>query len=103
MKDRILRDFKAEETAKIAGTFRMWKRGEGYADQPGFCASVKLADIAAHGHVLTPGRYVGTEAVAADGEPFEEKLPRLFAELRARIAESAKLEQAINRLNRGTA
>jgi type I restriction enzyme M protein len=29
-----------------------------YADVPGYCRSVKLAEIAEHGHVLTPGRYV---------------------------------------------
>ena len=29
------------------------------------------------GHVLTPGRYVGVEAVEDDGEPFEEKMARL--------------------------
>ena len=32
--------------------------GEGslYRDIPGYCRSVKLAEIAEHGHVLTPGR-----------------------------------------------
>jgi hypothetical protein len=45
-----------------------------YTDIPGFCKSATLADIAAHGHVLTPGRYVGAEDVADDGEPFDEKI-----------------------------
>jgi type I restriction enzyme M protein len=45
--------------------------------------------------VLTPGRYVGAEEVEDDGEPFEEKMPRLVAELYAQFAESAKLEMAI--------
>ncbi len=67
-----------------------------YSDVPGFCKSAKRADIAAHGHVLTPGRYVGAEEVEDDGDPFEEKMPRLVAELHAQFAESAKLEQAIN-------
>jgi len=30
-----------------------------------------------------------------DDEPFEEKMPRLVAELNSQFAESAKLEQAI--------
>ena len=64
-------------------------------DLPGFCKSATTAEIAAHGHVLTPGRYVGAEAVEDDGEPFEEKMARLVAQLQAEFAESAKLERAI--------
>ena len=30
-------------------------------------------EIAEHGHVLTPGRYVGAEEVKDDGIPFAEK------------------------------
>jgi type I restriction enzyme M protein len=45
--------------------------------------------------VLTPGRYVGAEEVVGDGEPFDEKMPRLVTELNAQFVESAKLEQAI--------
>src|SRR5690606_19252638 len=108
MKDRVLRDFAPADLEKISGTFRAWKRvspspagrgagGEGnvYEDILGFCKSATLEEIAAHGHVLTPGRYVGAEEVEDDGEPFEEKMQRLVAELNAQFAESAKLEQAI--------
>ncbi|MCW0217031.1 MAG: hypothetical protein OJI67_01800, partial [Prosthecobacter sp.] len=62
---------------------------------PGFCKSATLEEIATHGHVLTPGRYVGAEDVEDDGEPFEEKMARLVAELNGQFVESAKLEQAI--------
>ena len=48
-----------------------------------------------HGHVLTPGRYVGTEAQEDDGEPFEDKLKRLVAQLREQQAEGARLDVAI--------
>ena len=72
-----------------------------YSDVAGFCKSATTAAIAAHGHVLTPGRYVGAEEVADDGEPFEEKMPRLVAELQAQFAESEKLEQAIKANLRG--
>lgn len=43
----------------------------------------------------TPGRYVGAEAVEDDGEPFEEKMQGLVAQLDAQFSESAKLEKAI--------
>jgi type I restriction enzyme M protein len=66
-----------------------------YQDIAGFCKSATTAEIATHGFVLTPGRYVGAEEVEDDGEPFEEKMPRLVVELHAQFAESAKLEQAI--------
>jgi len=62
---------------------------------PGFCFSATTAKIASHGYVLTPGRYVGAEEVEDDGEPFEEKMPRLVAELNGQFLESAKLELAI--------
>jgi type I restriction enzyme M protein len=42
-----------------------------------------LDDIRGHGYVLTPGRYVGAAAAEDDGEPFEEKMARLAAEMTA--------------------
>ena len=67
----------------------------------GFCKSATNAEIAGHGHVLTPGRYVGAEEVEDDGDPFEEKMPRLVAELHAQFAESAKLEKLIRKNLKG--
>jgi len=95
MKDRVLRDFTAADLEKISGTFLAWKRGKDYADVKGFCKAAKLEEIAGHGHVLTPGRYVGAEDVADDGEPFDVKMTRLTAELNSQFTESAKLESAI--------
>ena len=69
--------------------------GEQYTDTPGFCKSASTAEIATHGYVLTPGRYVGAEAIEDDGEPFEEKMPRLVAELQTQFAESEKLSHTI--------
>ena len=62
---------------------------------PIFCKSAALEEIRKHGHVLTPGRYVGAEAVEDDGEPFEEKMKRLTATLREQQAEAAQLDDAI--------
>jgi type I restriction enzyme M protein len=66
-----------------------------YAEVPGFCKRAPLDEIRKHGHVLTPGRYVGAEAQQDDGEPFEEKMRRLTATMRAQQTEAAKLDAAI--------
>lgn len=95
MKDRVLRDFAPEDIRKIADTFHAWKKGEGYADIPGFCSSAVLNDIRKHDYVLTPGRYVGAAEQEADSEPFEEKMARLTAQLNVQFGESARLEKTI--------
>jgi type I restriction-modification system DNA methylase subunit len=96
--DRVHRELNDGDIAKIAGTYHAWRgdksAGE-YADVPGFCKAATIEDIRKHGHVLTPGRYVGAEAVEDDGEPFEEKMKRLTATLREQQAEAAKLDAAI--------
>jgi type I restriction enzyme M protein len=66
-----------------------------YADIAGFCKSATLDDIRQHGHILTPGRYVGAAEVEDDGDPFEDKMARLTAELREQTEQSAKLDQLI--------
>jgi type I restriction enzyme M protein len=110
--DRVHRELTETDLEKITSTYHDWRADQEarfqagrkagkileareYADIPGFCKSATTAEIAAHGHVLTPGRYVGAEEVEDDGDPFEEKMPRLVAELLAQFAESAKLELAI--------
>jgi type I restriction enzyme M protein len=96
--DRTHRELTNEEVARIARTYHAW-RGEkdagAYADVPGFCNSAALEDVRKHGHVLTPGRYVGAEAIEHDAEPFEEKMRRLSAALRAQMTEARKLDAAI--------
>jgi type I restriction enzyme M protein len=97
MKDRVLRDFKLEDVAKVANTFHAWQRGAGYADEAGFCKATTLADIRKADYVLTPGRYVGAAAQEADAEPFEEKMARLTTALSDQFQESARLEAAIRK------
>ena len=83
---------------KIASTYHDWREDKSavrYEDIAGFCKSATTFDIAAHGYVLTPGRYVGAEEMEDDGEPFEDKMSRLVAELHAHFTESSLLEQDI--------
>ena len=98
MVDRTHLELTEEDATRIAGTYHAWRGDEGageYVDVAGFCTSAKLDEIRAHGHVLTPGRYVGAEAAEDDGEPFDEKMKRLTATLREQQAEAAKLDEAI--------
>ena len=55
------------------------------------------AEIEKQDYILTPGRYVGIEEQEEDGEPFEEKMTRLTAELSELFDESHKLEDEIRR------
>ena len=96
--DRVHRELTDEDIARIAGTYHAWRGDKGageYADVPGFCKAAKLEEIQKHGYVLTPGRYVGAEAVEDDGEPFEEKMARLTQALREQQTEAARLDAAI--------
>jgi type I restriction enzyme M protein len=93
---RVQRTLTDEEISRIVGAYHNWRTDEGaYADVPGFCKSATLDEIAGHGYVLTPGRYVGAADVDDDGEPFAEKMQRLTETLREQFAESARLEQVI--------
>ena len=98
MVDRTHRELTNDDISRIAGTYHAWRSEKGagkYADVPGFCKAAKLEEIRKHGHVLTPGRYVGAEATEDDGEPFEEKMKRLTAQLRQQMAEGDKLDKGI--------
>jgi len=104
MVDRIHRELTDEDIARIAGTYHAWRGDEGageYADVPGFCKSAATDEVASHGFVLTPGRYVGAEAMEDDGEPFDAKMARLTSQLQNQFSESANLEHTIRGSLRG--
>jgi len=96
------------DIGRIVYAFRQWrgepapewwdekKHGEwAYRDIPGFCKAVNTEQIKKHGCVLTPGRYVDPEAPEDDGEPFEEKYPRMLAELEECFSEGERLTASI--------
>lgn len=98
MVDRTHRELTDEEIQHIADTYHAWRGEEEageYEDIPGFCKSATLEEIRKHGHVLTPGRYVGAEALEDDEEPFDEKMRRLVDTLREQQAEAAKLDAVV--------
>lgn len=95
MVSRTNKELSEADIARIADTFHAWRGEPGeepYADVAGFCASVTLDQIAEHNHVLTPGRYVGSEEAEADDEPLDTKIARLTAEVRSGFEERAVLQ-----------
>ena len=98
MVDRTHRDLSQDDIARVANTYHAWRGEEGsndYADLPGLCKSATHEEVRKHGHVLTPGRYVGAEPQPDDGEPFEEKMARLAAQWRRQQTEGCRLDAAI--------
>ncbi|HYE32907.1 MAG TPA: class I SAM-dependent DNA methyltransferase [Methylomirabilota bacterium] len=98
----------ASDIGRIVYSYRRW-RGEPAPDwwnekqhgewkfvpKPGFAKPATIDEIAQHGHVLTPGRYVGAEEQSDDAEPFAEKYPRMVAELEEQLAEGERLAAAL--------
>ena len=88
--DRVHRELTDRGNRPYRSDIPRLARREGYGeyeDVPGFCKSAKQEEIAAHGFVLTPGRYVGAEDVEDDDEPFDEKMKRLVASWTEQFAE----------------
>lgn len=104
MVNRRLRVFEDADVTKIAEAYHKWRnkrdvtlslpKGE-YKDIEGFCKAATLEEVKANNNVLSPGRYVGTEAEEDDGIPFEEKMKHLTAQLKEQFEEGEKLEEQI--------
>ncbi|MBB3133870.1 type I restriction enzyme M protein [Rhizobium pisi] len=107
MVDRVRREFTVEDIEKIAGAYHRWrakpetraKNGwADYQDEPGFYKAATLEEVRSHGHVLTPGRYVGAADAEDDGTSFAEKFEGLKETLAAQFAEGRVLEDRIVKL-----
>ena len=96
MVTRKLRELSEEDIKKLADTYTAYEDGT-LENKSGYCAVVTKEDIAKQDYILTPGRYVGIEEQEDDGEPFEEKMKRLTAELSDLFKESHKLEEEIRK------
>jgi len=99
METRTLRAFSDEDVTRVADAYHSWRGsetsdGKPYEDVPGFCRAVTTVEIE-HGHVLTPGRYVGSEEVEADGEPLGEKIERLSSEIRDGFKKREELQATV--------
>lgn len=94
MVSRKNRELTDADIRRIADTYNAFADGT-LTDQKGFCAVATTEDIAKQDYILTPGRYVGIEEQADDGEPFDDKMKRLTGELAGLFEKSHELEQEI--------
>ena len=102
MIDRRHKEFSDEDIKKISDTYHAWRGESGkYTEVKGFCKAVKLDEIRKHEHILTPGRYVGTEDAEEDNEKFDEKMKRLTEELSGQFKKSKELEDEIKKNLKG--
>jgi type I restriction enzyme M protein len=96
--DRTHREFTVEDIDRITRAYHAW-RGEKdagtYEDVKGFCRSARISEITEHHFVLTPGRYVGTEEMQDDGEPFDAKMKRLTTILDEQFNNSTQLQKKL--------
>lgn len=96
MINRRNKEFSDDDISKVAEMYHHWRTQDGkYEDIAGFSKVAKSAEIKEHDYVLTPGRYVGSEAVEEDDEAFEDKMKRLTGELKEQFEQSHELEQKI--------
>jgi type I restriction enzyme M protein len=98
MESKKLRVLDDSDVTRVAGTYHAWRSPGGaavYEDVPGYCRAATVDDLAAHGYLLTPGRYVGVPEAVADVEPIEEKLHRLRNELLGEFEAARRLEASI--------
>ncbi len=54
MVTRKNRELTEEDIKKISETYHNWEKAESFEDIKGYCASVKIEDVAKHDYVLTP-------------------------------------------------
>ena len=103
MISRVQAELTDDIIERIASTVASW-RGENesdYQDIAGYCRTVSLDEISQHGHVLTPGRYVGAEEVEDDDDAFADKMQTLTEKLGEQMAKGAELD-ALIRLKLGS-
>jgi len=103
MVDRRHRELTQEDIKKVSDTYHAW-RGElidgktvDYKDIAGFCKVAKIEEIRKQAHILTPGRYVGTEEEKENSEEFEPKMQRLGRELLKQMTEGKTLDEEIRK------
>lgn len=92
---RKQKELSVEEIATMAAVYRQFRRESVPESVPGFWSVAVLEQVKEHNWALTPGRYVGAERIEDDGEPFEERFPRLVARLERQFNRGRQLEHEV--------
>lgn len=95
MINRRNRELTDEDIAQVTDVYHAFRTTGTIEDVAGFAKVTTLDEIKEHDFVLTPGRYVGSEAIEEDDEAFVEKMERLTAELDNQFIKSRELEAKI--------
>ncbi|GIA08581.1 TPA: SAM-dependent DNA methyltransferase [Vibrio cholerae] len=93
-------EYTDSELHELAQIYHRWRGtefsdGKPYEDIPGLCFSADSQALESHDYILTPGRYVGAEAVEDDDESFADKMTMLTEKLAEQMAKGAELDQLI--------
>ena len=67
----------------------------GLEGESGFAAVATIDQVREYNYALSAGRYVGSEELDGEGEPFEELFPQLVCRFRQQSAASAQLTATI--------
>lgn len=97
MVDRTERVLTDDDITRVADTYHSWRgtKPQPYADEPGFCVSATIQQVAAHDHVLTPGQFVGSAPSDDDAEPVTDRIARLTKDLFVQFEETSRLEAVV--------
>jgi type I restriction enzyme M protein len=85
------------EVERIANSYHSWRgtTNNQHADQPGFCKSATVEEVAAAGFALSPGRYVGAPESEEDEVAFEERMATLVDQLADEMTENERLARNV--------
>lgn len=102
MESRKLRVFTDEDIKRVSDAYHSWrnlpnevKKATNYENVDGFCYSATTEEVQKQDYKLTPGIYVGSEAVEDDGIPFEDKMETLKAQLGKQFEKGNELQERI--------
>lgn len=94
---RKQKELGTEEIDEISSLYRTYRRESTPTQIPGFCGVASLEEVREQNYILSPGRYVGLEEPEEEGEPFEERFPKLRERLFDELERSRQLEDKIRK------
>ena len=85
-----------DDIDKVTEVYHNWRNiSASFENVDGFCYNATIDEVIKQDYKLTPGIYVGTEAVEDDGIPFETKMADLTATLKSQMEQEDALNEEI--------